>query len=214
MVKILSLFSGAGGLDLGFRNAEFKIVLSNENDKDTYATYDYNFPRTKHIKDSIKNLKGSILEEGFDGIIGGPPCQSWSEAGKQKGINDPRGRLFYEYIRILKIVKPRFFLAENVSGMLHKKHSNALKNITDQFKENGYNINFQLLDAVDFGVPQNRKRVFIVGIKKDQERSFTFPSQPSSEKWSKIYARTIPKSFLKCIRIGHRRNPKEKTREV
>ena len=135
MVKILSLFSGAGGLDLGFRNAGFKIVLSNENDKDTYATYDYNFPKTKHIKDSIKNLKGSILEEGFDGIIGGPPCQSWSEAGKQKGINDPRGRLFYEYVRILKIVKPRFFLAENVSGMLHKKHSNALKNITDQFKD-------------------------------------------------------------------------------
>ena len=176
MVKILSLFSGAGGLDLGFRNAEFKIVLSNENDKDTYATYDYNFPKTKHIKDSIKNLKGSILEEGFDGIIGGPPCQSWSEAGKQKGINDPRGRLFYEYVRILKIVKPRFFLAENVSGMLHKKHSNALKNITDQFKENGYNINFQLVDAVDFGVPQNRKRVFIVGIKKELQRSFTFPS--------------------------------------
>ena len=162
MVKILSLFSGAGGLDLGFRNAGFKIVLSNENDKDTFATYDYNFPKTKHIKDSIKNLKGSILEDGFDGIIGGPPCQSWSEAGKQKGINDPRGRLFYEYVRILKIVKPRFFLAENVSGMLHKKHSNALKNITDQFKENGYNINFQLVDAVNFGVPQNRKRVLLL----------------------------------------------------
>ena len=140
MVKILSLFSGAGGLDLGFRNAGFKIVLSNENDKDTYATYDYNFPKTKHIKDSIKNLKGSILEEDFDGIIGGPPCQSWSEAGKQKGINDPRGRLFYEYVRILKIVKPRFFLAENVSGMLHKKHSNALKNIPGYIVQGRYDL--------------------------------------------------------------------------
>ena len=164
--------------------------MSNENDKDTFATYDYNFPKTKHIKDSIKNLKGSILEDGFDGIIGGPPCQSWSEAGKQKGINDPRGRLFYEYVRILKIVKPRFFLAENVSGMLHKKHSNALKNITDQFKENGYNINFQLVDAVNFGVPQNRKRVFIVGVKKELETSFTFPS-------SKLFEN--PKTVLSII---------------
>ena len=125
--KILSLFSGAGGLDLGFRNAGFEITTSNEIDTDTFDTYKYNFPKTKHIGGSIVKLSKDDIEDYYDGIIGGPPCQSWSEAGKQKGIDDPRGQLFYEYIRILDLIKPKFFLAENVSGMLHKKHQNFSK---------------------------------------------------------------------------------------
>lgn len=178
--KILSLFSGAGGLDKGFENAGFEIVTSNEIDKVTFDTYKYNFPNTKHIGGSIVNLTKQDLEDSYDGIIGGPPCQSWSEAGKQLGINDPRGKLFYEYVRILELVKPKFFLAENVSGMLHKKHQESVKNITTRFRDVGYNVVFKLLDAVDFGVPQNRKRVFIIGIRNDIGKEFTFPSDNSN----------------------------------
>ncbi|MFL2819276.1 MAG: DNA cytosine methyltransferase [Candidatus Puniceispirillales bacterium] len=175
-LKILSLFSGAGGLDLGFRNAGFDITTSNEIDTDTFETYKYNFPNTKHIGGSIIKLQKEELEDYYDGIIGGPPCQSWSEAGRQKGIDDPRGKLFYEYVRILELIKPKFFLAENVSGILHKKHQGALKNITDRFSDVGYNVDYKLLDAVDYNVPQNRKRVFIIGIRNDVEKNFIFPS--------------------------------------
>ena len=174
--KILSLFSGAGGLDLGFKNAGFEITTSNEIDTDTFDTYKYNFPKTKHIGGSIVKLSKDDLEDYYDGIIGGPPCQSWSEAGRQKGINDPRGKLFYEYIRILELIKPKFFLAENVSGILHKKHQGALKNITDRFSDVGYNVDYKLLDAVDYNVPQNRKRVFIIGIRNDIDKNYIFPS--------------------------------------
>jgi len=173
--KVLSLFSGAGGLDLGFRNAGFNICYSVENDKSTFQTYKYNFPKTKHLEDSIVNIRKEHIDEKIDGIIGGPPCQSWSEAGAQRGIKDPRGKLFYEYVRIIDIFKPKFFLAENVQGLLFTKHSKSFNNIIKKFSNLNYEVSFQLLDAVNFGVPQNRKRVFIIGIKKDVKKDFVFP---------------------------------------
>lgn len=173
--KILSLFSGAGGLDLGFRNVGFDICFSVENDKSTFQTYKYNFPKTKHLEDSIINLKKEHIDEKIDGIIGGPPCQSWSEAGAQRGINDPRGKLFYEYVRIINLFKPKFFLAENVQGLLFAKHSKSFNNIVKKFSNLNYKVDFQLLDAVDFNVPQNRKRVFIIGVRKDIKKIFRFP---------------------------------------
>jgi DNA (cytosine-5)-methyltransferase 1 len=175
-LKILSLFSGAGGLDLGFRNAGFDICYSVENDKSTFQTYKYNFPRTKHLEDSIVNIGKEHINEKIDGIIGGPPCQSWSEAGAQRGIDDPRGKLFYEYVRIIDIFKPKFFLAENVQGLLFTKHSKSFNNIIKKFSNLNYKVNFQLLDAVNFDVPQNRKRVFIIGIRKDIKKDFKFPA--------------------------------------
>jgi len=173
--KILSLFSGAGGLDLGFRNAGFDICYSVENDKCTFQTYKYNFPQTKHLENSIVNIRKEHIEEKIDGIIGGPPCQSWSEAGAQRGINDPRGKLFYEYVKIIDLFKPKFFLAENVQGLLFTKHSKSFGNIIKKFSKLNYNVVFQLLDAVNFNVPQNRKRVFIIGIRKDIKKNFIFP---------------------------------------
>ena len=175
--KLLSLFSGAGGLDKGFANAGFNIKVSNDIDKVTFDTYEKNFPKTRHIRGSIVNLTSEDINDQFDGIIGGPPCQSWSEAGSQRGIDDPRGKLFFEYIRILKIVKPKFFLAENVSGILHQKHSEALNSITSQFADCGYNIKYELLNAYDHGVPQTRKRVFIIGIRDDINTDFIFPEK-------------------------------------
>ena len=174
-LKVLSLFSGVGGLDLGFEKAGFDIIAANEIDKSTYKTFKYNFPNTTLFKKSIKKLNTNEINFKVDGIIGGPPCQSWSEAGKQLGIKDDRGKLFYDYVRLLKALKPKFFLAENVSGMLHKKHNQSVKRIINKFKSIGYDVKMQLLDANDFNVPQNRKRVFIIGFRKDLSINFYFP---------------------------------------
>src|SRR6056297_1950591 len=125
-MKLVSLFSGAGGLDLGFKLAGFNVIWANDVDKATWDTFEYNFPKTKLDKRSITNIPSSEIPNSI-GIIGGPPCQSWSEAGAQRGINDERGKLFFEYIRVLKDKQPLFFLAENVSGILHKKHGEAIK---------------------------------------------------------------------------------------
>ena len=176
MLKILSLFAGCGGLDLGFKQAGLEVLVANEYDKAIFETFEKNFPKTNLIKKSIIDLELSELPNNIDGIIGGPPCQSWSEAGKQLGIKDDRGKLFHEYIRILKGVKPKFFLAENVSGILHKKHSEAFNNILNKFSDLGYNVKYQLLDVADYGVPQNRKRVIIIGFKKTLKIDFQFPS--------------------------------------
>ena len=129
-MRCLSLFSGCGGLDLGFEKAGFEIPVANEFDNTIYETYKINHPNTKLVEGDIRKLSTDDilrqLQGKVDGIIGGPPCQSWSEAGSLKGIENDRGKLFFEYIRILKELKPKFFLAENVSGMLANRHSRAV----------------------------------------------------------------------------------------
>jgi len=175
-MKIVSFFSGAGGLDLGFQKAEFDVIWANEYDKEIWETYKKNHPNTVLDKRSIVDIQPDEVPE-CDGIIGGPPCQSWSEAGSLRGINDNRGQLFYDFIRILEAKQPKFFLAENVSGMLLNRHGKALKNIKELFKNAGvgYELSFKLLNASDFDVPQDRKRVFFVGIRKDLNFKFQFP---------------------------------------
>ena len=132
-LKIVSLFSGAGGLVLGFQKAGFNIIFANEFDKDIWATYEYNHPNTHLDKRSITEINENEVPE-CDGIIGGPPCQSWSEGGARRGIDDKRGQLFFDFIRILKAKKPSFFLAENVSGMLAERHKSALDQIKKTFE--------------------------------------------------------------------------------
>lgn len=173
-MKLVSFFSGAGGLDIGFEQAGFDVIYANEYDKQIWKTYESNFPGTKLDRRSIVDIP-SVEIPDCDGIIGGPPCQSWSEAGALRGIEDKRGQLFFEFIRILKDKKPSFFLAENVSGMLASRHSVALTNIKELFSECGYNLSFQMLNAADYGVPQDRKRIFFIGYRKDLNKSFEFP---------------------------------------
>ncbi len=122
-MNLISLFSGAGGLDLGFHKAGFKTVTANEFDAKICPTFRANFPDTNLIEGDIRDISSSEFPDNVAGIIGGPPCQSWSEAGSLKGIEDSRGQLFYEYIRILHDKRPLFFVAENVSGMLAKRHT-------------------------------------------------------------------------------------------
>lgn len=174
-MNIVSFFAGAGGLDLGFQNAGFNVVWANEYDKEIWETYKKNHPHTILDKRSIVNIPAEEVPE-CDGIIGGPPCQSWSEAGAMKGIEDKRGQLFYDFIRILEAKQPKFFLAENVSGMLLDRHSNALENIKELFRNAGigYELSFEMVNACDYNVPQDRKRVIFVGIRKDLDFTYQF----------------------------------------
>ena len=173
-MKIVSLFSGAGGLDLGFKQAGFDIIWANEFDKTIWETYEKNHENFLDRRD-IRTIPSSEIPE-CDGIIGGPPCQSWSEAGALRGIEDSRGKLFYEFIRILKDKKPKFFVAENVAGMLAARHKEAVQNIIQQFENCGYKLYIKLLNAADYGVPQDRKRVFYIGLRKDLNIDFVFPN--------------------------------------
>ena len=183
-MNIISLFSGAGGLDLGFEKAGFKIIWANEYDKEIWETFEKNFPYTTLDRRSISKVPSNEIPETL-GLIGGPPCQSWSEAGKSRGIDDDRGQLFFEFIRVLRDKKPLFFLAENVSGMLASKHSDALENIKNHFIDSGYNLSFKLLNAHDYKVPQDRKRIFFIGFRKDLNITFKFPNGFSKKRFLK-----------------------------
>lgn len=179
-MNLISLFSGAGGLDLGFHKAGFKTVAANEFDAKICPTFRANFPDVHLIEGDIRKLSPSDFPDDIDGIIGGPPCQSWSEAGSLKGINDARGQLFYDYIRILKDKQPLFFVAENVSGMLAARNAEAVKNFLALFDEAGYDVNLQMLNANDFDVPEDRDRVFYVGFRKDLGiKEFIYPTPQS-----------------------------------
>ena len=173
-VNLVSFFSGAGGLDLGFEKSGFHTIWANEFDKTIWATFERNFPNTKLDRRNIIDVSADDIPDCV-GIIGGPPCQSWSEAGARRGIEDKRGQLFWDYIRLLKVKQPKFFLVENVQGILQPKHSAAFNAFIQAFKDCGYDVSWQLVDANDYGVPENRQRVIIVGYRKDLQKKFVFP---------------------------------------
>lgn len=194
-MNVISLFSGCGGLDLGFERAGFNIPVANEFDKTIWETFKANHPKTKLIEGDVRQVTkediAQYIDGEVDGIIGGPPCQSWSEAGSLRGIEDERGQLFFDYIRILKEFKPKFFLAENVRGMLSNRHSEAVENIISLFDGAGYNVSVTLVNAKDYGVAQERKRVFYIGFRKDLGINFVFPHGSTEEDSKKLTLRDI-----------------------
>ena len=148
-------------MDLGFYKAGFRTIVANEWDKKITPTFRANFPDVELIEGDIRKIDSSALPDNIIGIIGGPPCQSWSEAGALKGIEDRRGQLFYE----------------NVSGMLAARHRKAVQEFISLFEEIGYNVNLKLLNAKDFGVAEDRERVFFIGFRKDVNIPFfTYPT--------------------------------------
>lgn len=173
--SLVSLFSGAGGMDIGFHQAGFSTIWANEYDKTIAASFQSYFPDVVFDGRSIVDIQVSSIPHSV-GMIGGPPCQSWSEAGARRGINDHRGQLFFEYIRVLKHVKPKFFVAENVSGILHERNKEAFNNIISMFSEAGYDVFWQKMNASDYEVPQDRERVFVVGFRKELGVQFEFPT--------------------------------------
>jgi DNA (cytosine-5)-methyltransferase 1 len=194
-VKIVDLFSGAGGLTFGFyyslkdgkfiKNENCEIVFANEKDPSAAKAFSLNFPDIKMLNYDIKALKENTVNaligsEDIDLIVGGPPCQSFTTIGKRK--YDDRARLYQEYIRMLKIIRPRMFIFENVKGILSMKdgaNHSVMDRIVTKFKkinnDLGYHVVHRTLNAVEYGVPQYRERVFMVGIRKDQNISWTFP---------------------------------------
>lgn len=180
MIKTVALFAGCGGLDLGFENAGFNIIWANDNNKKVADTYRANHQNTELVIKSLVDIKSDEIPD-CDIIIGGAPCQSWSLAGAMKGKEDSRGQLFYEYVRIIKDKKPLAFVAENVKGIISKAHIDSFNEIVEMFKECGYIVSYKLVNAKDYGVPQDRERVFIVGIRDNLGVNYEFP-KPSHGK--------------------------------
>ena len=195
-MNVISLFSGCGGLDLGFEKAGFEIPVANEYNPTIFETFKANHPKTHLIEGDVRQVTRDdiapfLIGKEVDGIIGGPPCQSWSEAGALRGIEDARGQLFFDYIRILKEFQPKFFLAENVSGMLANRHDAAVKNILQLFSEAGYNVSLTLVNAKDYGVAEERKRVFYIGFRNNLNINFIFPEGSTKDDDKKLTLRDV-----------------------
>tara|TARA_Y100000588_G_C14266368_1_gene930083 strand:- start:1161 stop:3047 length:1887 start_codon:yes stop_codon:yes gene_type:complete len=178
-IKTLSLFSGAGGLDIGFHDAGFEIVESVEVEKVFAETLKQNTGEGKYFEGCTVNctdVREYDLDDDIDFIIGGPPCQTFSAAGRRAsgvaGTTDDRGTLFLEYVRLLKKLSPVGFVFENVYGILGAQKGEDWKQIVKEFSEAGYKLHYRILDAADYGVPQHRERLLIVGLK---EGNYKFP---------------------------------------
>lgn len=168
---VLDLFCGCGGISYGFELAGFNIIGGVDFNGDATKTFQHNFKSAKVRHGYIEQITNEeILKDysGVDIIVGGPPCQGFSTANRwQKEEEDPRNKLFFEYIRFVKLLRPKVILIENVRGLLTRNDGYAKERITTILKEEGYELSMQVLDASEFGVPQNRKRAIIIGIRQD-----------------------------------------------
>lgn len=177
--KVIDLFCGCGGISVGFELAGFEIIGGIDFNSDATNTFQNNFKNAKVHCIDITTIKDSqILDEykGVDVIIGGPPCQGFSSANRwQKEMDDPRNKLFYQYIRFVTLLRPKALLIENVRGILTRDNGYAKDRILKLLDNLGYSVNVKILDASLYGVPQNRKRAVFVGIRKDfLNESFDF----------------------------------------
>lgn len=180
-LKVLSLFSGCGGLDLGFENAGYQIVAAIDNWQEALNTLQRNFPKTEALNIDLGNFhkkEFNIYEGTIDVVIGGPPCQGFSISGK-RDIDDPRNKLYEGFLKVVKHVNPKAFVMENVPNLISMGKGEILKKILNDFTRLGYQVEYRVLTASNFGVPQNRKRVFIVGVKGSK---YKFPKEIYDEK--------------------------------
>lgn len=224
--NIVDLFSGVGGLSYGFSILpQFHILAANEIEKDISIAYSLNHPTVKMLNCDINDLTESMLRDALCGksvdiVVGGPPCQSYSTLGKRQ--MDARANLFLEYKRILKILHPRAFVFENVVGILSMDKGKLFQQIQLEFAQLGYNLKYHILDAVDFGVPQHRERVILVGMRG--ENTYIYPSAThgsnqkpyitledaigdlpplKSGQSSHVYARSADNEFLQFVRASN-----------
>ena len=187
-MNVIDLFSGCGGMSFGFEEAGFRIVAANEIDEWAGDTYHRNHPETLLHRGSIRDIHDwdslvpPFLESGIDGVVGGPPCQGFSLSGS-RDKHDPRNSLFMDFVRCVKHFKPKFFVMENVRGLLSMSTASGkpvIDIILSEFSSAGYNASYSILNAATYGVPQLRNRVFIIGIQKQfpYSKNMLFP-QPS-----------------------------------
>lgn len=182
--NVMSLFSGCGGMDLGFlgdfnflgeryQKLPYNIIFANDIFSQAADVYEANLGH-KVVRESIEEIKESEFpDDSVDVILGGFPCQTFSYSGNRKGMDDPRGLLYKQMIRAIKHYEPKMFVAENVDGIRNSRSTennidnNALDIILKEFRESGYNVQYKVLNAADYGVPQRRRRVIIIGIRED-----------------------------------------------
>jgi DNA (cytosine-5)-methyltransferase 1 len=202
---VVSLFSGAGGLDIGLEEAGFHTAVCVEYDADCRETLRFNRPEWKLFEDGLKvekgkmkpRVPGDIRDIGVDEllkfanlkkgeaslVVGGAPCQPFSNIGKKLGKNDEKnGDLFLEFVRIVKGVEPEAFIFENVVGITQQKHSDVIEYMVSKFKGLGYGISNTVLNAANYGVPQRRERFFLIGIKGVENPAFPFPTHFKDDK--------------------------------
>lgn len=189
-IKVASFFCGCGGSDLGiignfnFLNQNYSALPFDINyalDFDKYAveTYNANFEHPA-ICDDIKNVEINQLAD-FDLLVGGFPCQSFSTVNPSKDTNDERANLYKELVKILETKQPKYFIAENVKGLMTLQKGEILKKVVEEFKAVGYDVKYKLLLASNFGIPQRRERLFIVGVRNDIKLNFQFPEDTHSD---------------------------------
>jgi len=188
-LNVIDLFCGAGGLSYGFaKNKNFNLICGVDNDINMTTTYEKNHPDSKVFTMDISGLTREFFEENtnykvddVDILVGGPPCQAYSTLGRAKLstngrdiMDDPRGKLFQEYYRLLQLFKPKFFIFENVRGLLSMGKGQLVKQIVNLFEELGYDVQMPVLNAKDYGVPQHRNRIIITGT-FNKEKKFEYP---------------------------------------
>lgn len=170
-LKAVGLFSGCGGLDLGFINSGFEIIWANDFDKDAVNTYKKNIGPEIRLGD-ITKIGSDEIPNDFDVLLGGFPCQGFSVANTKRSMEDNRNFLYLEMLRIIRDKKPKFFVAENVKGILSLQKGDVIRMIKSDFENIGYKVDYRLLKASDYGVPQNRERVIIIGNRLGIENPF------------------------------------------
>ena len=179
--KVLDLFCGCGGISEGYALAGFEIAGGIDFNEMATVTFQHNFRSARVHNIDITQFPDSQIREEFsdvDVIVGGPPCQGFSTANRhQKEIDDPRNKLFFEYIRFVQVIHPKIIMIENVRGLLTRDNGYAINRIKEILGAEEYNISYNVLDASEYGVPQNRKRAIIIGVRKDfKDIVFSFDS--------------------------------------
>ena len=193
-MRVASLFSGIGGIDLGFKQAGFDIVWANEFDRDAAKTYRYNFGPDHLVEGDIRSINPVDIPD-FDVLVAGFPCQPFSVLGRQKGFHDPRGNLFFEIARIAEAKLPKVLFLENVANLLEHNEGKSFLTVYNALVPLGYTFKYQIMDAMEYGnVPQQRTRIFIVAfLDYEQCKKFNFPEPiPLTVKMNDILDRSVP----------------------
>jgi DNA (cytosine-5)-methyltransferase 1 len=201
MFTNVELFAGAGGLALGLEEAGFSSLLLNDNEQDACNTLKINKPSWNTVcEDIIKLSEEDLLQRlklkkgDLDLLSGGYPCQTFSYAGKGKGLNEVRGTMFYYYAKILEQLYPKMFLAENVRGLVTHDGGKTIATMVQVFTDIGYNVEYKILNAWDYGVAQKRERVVIIGTRKDLLLVYKYPIPHDYKPVLKDILQNVPKS--------------------
>ena len=176
-MRVVSLFSGAGGLDLGLIQAGMEIVWANDIFEDAVKTYRHNIGDHIDTRD-ICNIDSSEIPD-CDVVVGGFPCQGFSIANWGRNLDDPRNQLYKQLVRVVEAKRPRYFIGENVKGLASFAKGAVLQQIVGEFEALGYRVHHQVVNAADYGVPQSRMRMLIVGERIDLPKAITFPPKPT-----------------------------------